>query len=308
MTLQQLEYIVAVDKTRHFGRAAEQCGVTQPTLSTMIQKIEDELGVKLFDRSVQPVAVTAIGRPVIDQAERVLAEAKTIRDIVAEQEQSLAGTFRIGILPTIAPYLLPRFFPRLTCEHNEIDLHIIEMKTAEIRSALRQGTIDAAILVNVDGMDDYRCTTLFYEQFMVYVSPNDELMDKHAIRAADLNGKFLWLLDETHCFSQQMMKFCEIESARAGKDTYMLGSIETFMRMVENGKGITFIPELSLEQLSEEQRRMVRPFAIPIPVREVVMMTARTFARHSVHDLIVECIRQCVPQNMLTMNNTEQRA
>lgn len=307
MTLQQLEYVVAVDRLRHFGKAAEQCRVTQPTLSSMIQKLEDELGVKIFDRGQQPVKPTPCGRLVIAQARETLACAAKVKDIVAEEQESLAGTFRIGILPTIAPYLLPRFFPQLTCEHRELDLRILEMKTQEIKRALKCGAIDAAILVSLDDMDDFDKTTLFYEQFMVYVADNDALYNSKSIRAADLNDKFLWLLDEGHCFRDQMMKFCELQSAVTSKATYMLGSIETFMRMVENGKGITFIPELALAQLSDAQRRLVRPFAIPIPVREVVMLTTKTFVRCSVRDLLTERIHACVPPNMLNMNNTEQR-
>ena len=307
MTLQQLEYIVAVDRTRHFGKAAGQCGVTQPTLSSMIQKLEDELGVKIFDRSVQPVTPTPVGKAVITQAWKVLSGAAKIKDMVAERQETLAGTFRIGILPTIAPYLLPRFFPQLTCEHREIDLRIMEMKTAEMKRALNRGVIDAAILVRLDNMDNYDTETLFYEQFLAYVSAGDALYSRKSIRAADLNGKFLWLLDEGHCFRDQMMKFCELESAQTSKATYSLGSIETFMRMVENGKGITFIPELALSQLSEAQHRLVRPFAIPIPVREIILMTGKTFVRHSVRNLITDRIRRCVPQNMLKLNNTEQR-
>ena len=307
MTLQQLEYIVAVAKYRHFGKAADHCKVTQPTLSSMVQKLEEELGIKIFDRTVKPVAPTSCGRLVIDQALNVISSALKIKDIVADEKGSLSGTFRIGILPTIAPYLLPRFFPQLSRQYSELDLRVVEMKTTDIKRSLSSGELDAAIVARLDGMNHFVQTTLFYEQFMAYVSDNDSLSASKTIRAADLNGKFLWLLDEGHCFSEQLIKFCELKSAARSKKTYSLGSIETFMRMVENGKGITFIPELALPQLSDMQRRLVRPFAIPIPVREIVMLSNKTCARHTVLSLIETKIKECVPEKMLCLNNTEWR-
>lgn len=307
MTLQQMEYIVAVYRLRHFAKAAEQCGVTQPTLSAMIQKLEAELDVKIFERTSQQVVPTAIGKLVVEQAWRVLTRAKKIKDIVAEEKRSLGGTFRIGILPTIAPYLLPRFFPQLVNSHPEMDIRVMEMKTEDIKKALSRGEIDAAILVSLEDMEGYSQTPLFYEQFLAYVSRKDALFAKSSIRTADLNYESLWLLDEGHCFRDQLVKFCNLKAAAASKTMYTLGSIETFMRMVEGGRGITFIPELALEQLTGQQRELVRPFAIPIPTRQVVMLTTKTFVRNTILDMLVEKIRGCVPERMLQMNNTEQR-
>lgn len=307
MTLQQLEYIVAVYRLRHFGKAAEQCGVTQPTLSSMVQKLEDELGVRIFERSTQGVTPTAVGRLVVEQAWRVLTRARKIKEIVAEEKQSVAGEFRLGILPTIAPYLLPRFLRGLHEEYPSLDLRVMEMKTDETKRALTRGEIDAAVLVSLDHMEGFTQTTLYYEQFLCYVSRGNALWSRSSIRASDLGGEFLWLLDEGHCFRDQLVKFCDLKAARRSKTMYSLGSIETFMRMVESGQGVTFIPELALSQLSESQRSLVRPFALPIPVREVVLMTTKTFVRHAVLGAVAESIRRCVPENMLKMNNTQQR-
>ena len=251
---------MAVYRLRHFARAAEHCGVTQPTLSAMIQKLETELGVKIFERSSQQVIPTEIGRKVVEQAWKVLVRANRIHDIVNEERQSLAGTFSL-----------------------------------------------AAILVSLDDMDHYVQTPLFYEQFLAYVSRGDALFSHKAIKTSDLNNEFLWLLDEGHCFRDQLVKFCQLKSADSSKKTYSLGSIETFMRMVEGGQGVTFIPELALEQLSPAQHELVRPFALPIPVREVVLLTTRAFVRHSVLNLIADAVRSSVPQRMLQFNNTEQR-
>lgn len=307
MTLQQLEYIVAVYRTRHFVKAAEACGVTQPTLSAMIQKLEAELDVKLFERSSQQVIPTAIGKVVVEQAWKVLNRARKLKDIVAEEKKSLTGTFRLGILPTIAPYLLPRFFPRLMRENSSLEIRVVEMKTADIRRAIDRGEIDAAVMVDTGDLDDYALTTLFYEQFLAYVSPSDQLSAKKSIKTSDLSNELLWLLDEGHCFRDQLVKYCQLKAAKTSQSAYSLGSIETFMRIVENGQGVTFIPELATMQLTPTQKELVRPFAIPIPTREVVMATSKAFVRQSLLDMIVGQIRNSVPEKMLKLNNTEQR-
>ena len=307
MTLQQLEYIVAVYRTRHFVKAAEACGVTQPTLSAMIQKLETELDVKLFERSSQQVMPTAIGKVVVEQAWKVLNRARKLKDIVAEEKKSLTGTFRLGILPTIAPYLLPRFFPRLMRENSSLEIRVVEMKTADIRRAIDRGEIDAAVMVDTGDLDDYALTTLFYEQFLAYVSPSDQLSAKKSIKTSDLSNELLWLLDEGHCFRDQLVKYCQLKAAKTSQSAYSLGSIETFMRIVENGQGMTFTPELATMQLTPPQKELVRPFAIPIPTREVVMATSKVFVRQSLLDMIVGQIRNSVPEKMLKLNNTEQR-
>ena len=307
MTLQQLEYIVAVYRTRHFVKAAEACGVTQPTLSAMIQKLEAELDVKLFERSSQQVVPTPIGKVVVEQAWKVLNRARKIKDIVAEEKKALRGTFRLGILPTIAPYLLPRFFPRLMRENSSLEIRVVEMKTADIRRAIDRGEIDAAVMVDTGDLDDYALTTLFYEQFLAYVSPSDQLSAKKSIKTSDLSNELLWLLDEGHCFRDQLVKYCQLKAAKTSQSAYSLGSIETFMRIVENGQGMTFIPELATMQLTPTQKELVRPFAIPIPTREVVMATSKAFVRQSLLNMIVGQIRNSVPEKMLKLNNTEQR-
>ena len=307
MTLQQLEYIVAVYRTRHFVKAAEACGVTQPTLSAMIQKLEAELDVKLFERSSQQVMPTAIGKVVVEQAWKVLNRARKIKDIVAEEKKALTGTFRLGILPTIAPYLLPRLFPGLMRENPSLEIRVVEMKTAYIRRAIDRGEIDAAVMVDTGDLDDYALTTLFYEQFLAYVSPSDQLSAKKSIKTSDLSNELLWLLDEGHCFRDQLVKYCQLKAAKTSQSAYSLGSIETFMRIVENGQGVTFIPELATMQLTPTQKELVRPFAIPIPTREVVMATSKAFVRQSLLNMIVGQIRNSVPEKMLKLNNTEQR-
>ena len=302
MTLQQLEYILAVARYGHFGRAAEACNVTQPTLSAMIGKLEEEIGAKLFDRNRQPICPTPVGERVVYQAREVLEQADSIKDIVLEEKQSLGGIFRVGILPTIAPYLLPRFFPQMMKKYPTLDIRVREMKTYQIKEALLQGDIDAGILATIEGLEEYEQTTLFYEKYIGYVSREDDLFKKEVIRTADVaSSRELWLLDEGHCFRDQMVRFCQMKSSQTSQLAYNLGSMETFMRMVESGMGITFIPELAEMQLSEPQKELVRPFAIPIPTRELILITNKNFIRQTLLDTVVKEIQASVPKNMLKL-------
>ena len=301
MTIQQLEYILAINKFRHFAKAAEYCRVTQPTLSMMVQKLEDELGVKLFDRSSQPVRPTSAGMKVLEQAQRVLYQASLIKDIVTEEKDSVRGSFRLAVLPTIAPYLLPRFLQHLAEEHKDLDMRIQEMQTAPTLSALLKGEIDAAIIANQPIESELQGHFLYYEEFFGYVSRNEPIFEKDKIRTTDINDERLWLLDEGHCFRDQLMRFCQREKARVNQAVYRFGSLETFMHMVESGYGMTFIPELATLQLSQEQQEMVRPFAIPKPTREIYFVTRKDFIRHSLSKILIEHIQEAVPKDMLRL-------
>ncbi len=301
MTIQQLEYILAVDHYRHFAKAAEHCRVTQPTMSMMVQKLEDELGIKLFDRSVQPLKPTAAGTKVIQQARAVLLQASRIKDIVKEEAFSLKGSFRLAVLPTIAPYLLPRFLQHLAEEHTELDVRVLEMQTAPTLEALKKGEIDAAIIANEPVESELQGTLLYYEEFFAYVSKNEAVFKKQLIRTADISDERLWLLDEGHCFRDQLMRFCQRERVKLHQAAYRMGSLETFMHMVESGYGMTFIPELATLQLCPEQKELVRTFAIPRPTREIYFVTRKDFIRHSLSKILIEHIQEAVPKEMLRL-------
>lgn len=305
MTLQQLEYILAVNQFRHFAKAAEYCRVTQPTLSAMIQKLEEELDTRIFDRSQQPVCPTPVGIHIIEQAQNILVQANRIKNIIEEEKHSLTGIFKLGILPTVAPYLLPRFFPQLMKKYPDLDIRVVEMKTNDIKKALQTGEIDAGIVASLAGMEELQQTPLFYEQFFAYVSREDALFNNEVIRTSDLNGEQLWLLDEGHCFRDQLVRFCQMKSARASQLAYHLGSMETFMRMVESGKGVTFIPELAVLQLGDAQKEPVRSFAIPCPTRQVVLLTNKNFIRHTLLEVLVKEIKLSVPKEMLSLKATQ---
>lgn len=297
---------MAVYRFKHFAKAAEHCNVTQPTLSSMVQKLEDELGIKIFDRRKQPIKPTPSGLLIIEKAWNVLLRARQLKEVVDEQKNTLTGTFNIAVLPTIAPYLIPRFLPKMMNDYPEMDIRVTEMQTEEMRRALKRGDIDAGILAMMEGLEDFECSHLFYEKFFVYIAKDEKLFNNKAIRTIDLSGEYLWLLDEGHCFRDQLVKFCQLKSAARSKKAYNLGSIETFMRIVESGKGVTFIPELALLQLSEEQKELVRPFAHPIPTREVVLATPKNFIRKTLQELFVQTIQEAIPSEMLNLKKSQE--
>ena len=287
MTLQQLEYILAVNQFRHFAKAAEHCRVTQPTLSAMIQKLEDELDTKIFDRNQQPICPTPVGRLVIEQARIVLEQAGHIKDIIEEEKHSLSGVFKLGILPTIAPYLLPRFFPQLMKKYPKLDIRVTEMKTKDIKQALIKGEIDAGIIATLPEKDDFRQIPLFYEQFYAYIARESKLFDNKIIRTSDLSDEQLWMLDEGHCFRDQLVRFCQMKAAQA------------------SGKGVTFIPELAIDQLNETQKELVRPFAIPTPTRQIILITNEHFIRNTLLEVLTKEIQASVPREMLSLRATQ---
>lgn len=300
MTLQQLEYIVAVDQHRHFGRAAEACFVTQPTLSMMIQKLEQELNVQLFDRRQQPVAPTTIGREIIEQARRVLAEARRLQELVRERCEEIGGTIRLGIIPTLAPYLLPHFLRRFLRHYPGISLEIEEMTTTSIIEHLRDERLDLGLLVTPLQADGIAEWPLFYERFYVYVSEAEPLFQKQYLLPANLNPSKLWILEEGHCFRSQVLNLCQLRDDRPNGDRLKIeaGSFETVMRLVEHYQGLTVIPELLVLQLSENKRQRVREFADPAPVREVSLVALEHFPRRRVVDALRSVIIDAIPASI----------
>ena len=299
MNLQQLEYIQALDRFRHFGKAADYCNVTQPTLRTMIQKLEEELGVKIFDRSHQPIIPTDVGRRILDQAARILIQSEQIREVVREEEESLSGSISLGILPTIAPYLLPQVLPRLEKELPHLRITFVELKTSECLEALRLGSIQMAIVASRAEADYLVDHPLYYEEFMGYVPRGSDLFAEEHIRTSDVGKKHLWLLDEGHCFRDQLVKFCHLRFDPHHPHSYSRGSLETFMHFVEQGNGVTFIPELAVEQLEARHRELVRPFALPRPTRGVNLVTHREYVRTALIEAMIAAITSSVPKRML---------
>lgn len=301
MTLTQLEYIVAVDTFRHFATAADNCFVTQPTLSMQIQKLEEELGIKLFDRSKQPVLPTETGKDVIAQARVVLQESARLKEIVKNKVGEIEGHLRLGIIPTLAPYLLPLFLNSFLEKYPKVKISVWEETTENIVDHLKHNRLDAGILVTpLNDVSIYEYP-LFYEELVVYVAKANELINKQYVLADDIDIKKLWLLQESHCMRSQIMNLCHLHNQLREDNNfeYEAGSIETLKKMVELNNGITILPELAVYDLSEEKKTQIRNFSGPVPVREVSIVTHRSYVKKRLIDALMAEINKVVPEHML---------
>ncbi|WP_295118076.1 hydrogen peroxide-inducible genes activator [uncultured Chitinophaga sp.] len=300
MTTVQLEYIVAVDTYRSFVAAADKCFVTQPTLSMQIQKLEDELGIKLFDRSKLPVVPTEIGTAVISQARTILKENSRIREIISDQKKEIQGVLKVGIIPTLAPYLLPRVLTAFMKKYPRVKLEIWEYPTEQIIQLLKQEQLDCGLLATPLHNQHLEEHPLFYENFVVFTAKNNKLSEKKVVSAEELDIKEVWLLNEGHCMRNQVLNICrdKFTMGEFRNLEYNTGSVETLKKMVELNEGYTILPELSLQELSARQMNMVRFFKAPEPVREISLVTHRYFIKQAVIEAFKKEILASVPDKM----------
>jgi len=299
MTLVQLEYIVAVDTYRSFVGAAEKCFVTQPTLSMQVQKLEETLNVKIFDRSKQPIIPTEIGSQIIEQARQVLQESQKIKEIISSQQQDVVGELKVGIIPTIAPYLLPKVIAAMMEKYPDLKLLIWEYTTEDILHHLKTGVLDCGILATPLGDNAIEEIPLYYENFVTYISKNSKLYKKKTIDADDLEDENIWLLNEGHCMRSQVLNICRsTKQNRLQGLTYNTGSVETLIRMVDMNNGATLLPELALEELSNKQLSKVRYFKSPEPVREISLITHKNFIRKRMLNALKEEVLAIIPKSM----------
>ncbi len=299
MTLVQLEYIVAVDTYRSFVGAAEKCFVTQPTLSMQVQKLEEMLNVKIFDRSKQPVVPTEIGAQIVEQARLVLQESQKIKEIISSQQQDVVGELKVGIIPTVAPYLLPKVISAMMEKYPDLKLLIWEYTTEDIIHHLKTGVLDCGILATPLADNSITEIPMYYENFVTYISKNSKLFKKKTIDANDLEDENIWLLNEGHCMRSQVLNIC-----RSTKDnrlqglTYNTGSVETLIRMVDVNNGATLLPELALAELSAKQLTKVRSFKSPEPVREISLITHKNYIKKRMLNALKEEILAIIPKAM----------
>ena len=302
MTFVQLEYVVAVDTYRHFATAAEHCFVTQPTLSMQVQKLEEELGVKIFDRSKQPVVPTEIGIEIIEQSRRILSEKNVINELVQTKKGILTGELRIGIIPTLAPYLLPLFVQNFYKKYPLIKLVVQELMTEYIVSRLREGRIDVGILVTPLQENGIKEHVLFYEELLAYVSRKNTAYKKTYVLAQDIDPEKFWLMEEGHSFRSQIVNLCELRRASemGTHFEYEAGSIETLRRMVEINDGITILPELTTLDMTARQLQLIRHFKKPAPMREVSIVVHRDFVKKRLIEALKEEIIAAIPDKLRT--------
>ncbi len=297
MNIQQLEYIVAVDRLKHFARAAAACNVTQPTLSMMIQKLEEELNVEIFDRSTSPVTTTNIGDALVKQAKVILYNISQIKEITLVNRSSVSGDLKFSIIPTVAPYLLPKFFTQLKENLPDLRCKVSEMRTDTIIEKLKNAEIDLAILSTPLGVPSLLEIPVYYERFLAYISPDEELYKKKEITGDDLDMEKLWVLEEGHCFRAQILNICQKENI--SRQQYEAGSIQNLVKVVDLNGGYTLIPELHVENLSEVQMRNVRRFSGDEPRREVSLVFRQDFVRERLLNEIVRCIKNIIPEDMM---------
>ncbi len=297
MTLVQLEYIIAVDTHRSFVMAAESCFVTQPTLSMQIQKLEESLGVRIFDRSTQPVSPTEIGAEIIRQARIVLTESQKIKEIVQDQQTSIEGELRVGVIPTIAPYLLPQVLGGLMRKHPGLKLHIWEYTTEKIVTELKQGLLDCGIISTPLQEKDILERPLMYEPFVAYVAEDSRLLKEKLINPEDLLTEKLWLMNKSHCMRGQVLNICKRKRLVDPDDSlhYNTGSVETLKRMVDINSGNTILPEWSISDFDEDQMARVRYFRSPEPVREISLVTNTNFVKRKAIQMLEREILSIIP-------------
>src|SRR5690606_11436523 len=301
MTITQLEYVVAVATHKSFVAAAEKCFVTQPTLSMQIQKLEDELGIKLFDRNKHPIEVTSIGHAVVEQAKIILAQTEKINEIIQSQQNTLEGKFKFAVIPTIAPYIVPSLLESYVEHFPNVQLTVKEMETDVIMEALRSNEIDAALVstpLHQSGTKEY---PLFYESFVGYFSKDEKALKKKTIQPEDIAMERLWLLNEGHCMRNQVLDLCgdHVEKLQADKKfRYESSNVETLRKMVDRNGGLTVLPELATVEFTEDFMENIRYFEDPEPVREVSLITSDHFVRLSLLQSLMDEILKLVPEKM----------
>jgi len=309
MTITQLEYVVAVATYKSFVAAAEKCFVTQPTLSMQIQKLEDELNIKLFDRNKHPITVTAMGEAIVEQAKVALAECEKIYDLIQVQHNLLAGLFKVAVIPTIAPYIIPGLLEHYSASHPDVKLQVREMETNQVISALRNNEIDVALVstpLEENGIKEY---PLFYEPFVAYFSEDEPALKKRLITPDDISLERIWMLNEGHCMRNQIIDLCsdQIQRLQAGRQfRYESSNVETLRKMVDKNRGLTVLPELATGDFVEDQMERIRYFESPEPVREISLVTNNHFVKLSLLQSLMDEILKLVPEKMRVQKSSRK--
>lgn len=292
MTITQLKYVLAVAEYKNFTLAAEKCFVTQPTLSMQIQKIEDELGIIIFNRSKKPIELTEIGQKIVSQSKNIVNEADRIQDIVDQQRGFIGGEFRLGIIPTIMPTLLPMFLKTFIHKYPKIDLIIEELTTSELIFKLNNGHLDAAIAATPLEEEKIKEVVLYYEPFVAYIPEHHQSFDKNVIEISDLNLDEILLLQDGHCFRDGIVNLCKNKVVIANKVNFQIesGSFETLIKLADEGLGTTLLPYLHTLDLNDEDKLKLRHFKDPKPARAVGLI----YPKNELKIHIIEALRKVI--------------
>lgn len=297
MNFQQLQYIIAINEHRHFVRAAEVCHVTQPTLSAMVHKLEEELGVLIFDRTKQPVVPTPEGEKLIAQAHKILAEVRVFQHIPEQMAAEPEGELHIGIISTLAPYLLHLILPTFLAHYPKVKLVVKEFGTGQILEALNKGTLDCGILATPLQTEAIQKTTyfsepMFYEKLLVFLGKNYPHTNKQYLLPTDLDPAKIWLLEEGHCLRSQVMQLCALrkQADSNAQLIYEAGSIESLLNLVDTNAGITIVPELAVRTFNAEKSHQVHKFVSPEPVREISIVATHSLWKQQLRNLLKKVI------------------
>ncbi len=291
MTITQLLYVLAVAEHKNFTKAAQNCHVTQPTLSMQVQKLEEELNVQIFDRTKKPIELTNVGQKIVSQAKNIVAEAERINDIVDQEKGFIGGEFKLGIIPTIMPTLLPMFLKTYVKKYPKVKLKIEELTTEEIINRLQDGNLDGAIAATPLQIDSIRERVLYYEPFVGYISPNHRLKFKMQIETSDLDINDMLVLEDGHCFRQGVLNLCKTKKEQE-LDNFQLesGSIEMLVKLVNEGMGMTLLPYLNTLDLKDSEKENLRFFVNPSPAREVSLL----YNKNELKIQIIDSIQQII--------------
>ncbi len=290
MTLNELRFIVAVARERNFRRAAEKCFVSQPALSLAVKKLEEELGVQLFERSHTDIAMTSIGESVVEQAIRALEEANKVKEIARQGNNPLIGELKLGVIYSVGPYLLPEIIPLLRQNAPEMPLNVGENLTEQLEIQLRNGSIDVAIIALPFDITGIKTMELYDEEFMVAVPSNHAWANKKSIAAADLAEEKVLMLNSGHCFSTQLMQTCPSLSQKG--EILQGNSLETIRNMVASNLGITVLPASATMDRYQNPLIKIIPFSQPVPTRRIALAWRKSYGRQQTVEMIAKCIRQ----------------
>ncbi len=299
MTITQLKYVLAVAEHKNFTKAAQHVFVTQPTLSMQIQKLEDELGIVIFDRSKKPISLTGVGEKIVEQARNIVNESRRMQDVVDQEKGFIGGEFKLGIIPTITPTLLPMFLKNFTNKFPKVLLRIKELTTQEIIDRLLDGRLDAAIAATPLSQEKIKERPLYYEPFVGYIPESHRLYSKSKIESLDLDLNDILLLEDGHCFRDGVLNICNAFKNDPNEQFQLeSGSFETLIKLSNEGLGMTLLPYLHTLELPEEYKKYLRHFTEPVPAREVSMLYRKSELKmqiiNALYDVIASVVRGAI--------------